>query len=172
MKRSKTEMYSLKKFVPEDDILELYSFVFDAHLHVKMPGQPMIRSKNEFMDWLIHQLRGYYHDLYLIYDENKISGYIMSFDYRMYDGHCQVYGFNKGGLNCGLLEQFINRLCSEYPLRKLFLQVTENESFLIQAAKKNGFHEEARLVEYKYVDGKYIDMYILSYLTGSRADEK
>lgn len=165
-------MYSLKKFVPEDDISELYSFVFDVHLLVKMPGQPMIRSKNEFTDWLVRQLHGYYHDLYLIYDENEISGYIMSFDYRIYDGHCQVYGFNKGGLNCDLLERFINWLCSEYPLRKLFLQVTENELTLIQVAKKIGFLEEARLVEYKYIDGKYMDMYILSYLTRSSTDEK
>lgn len=165
-------MYSLKKFVPEDDILELYGLFVAVHLNVKMPGQPVIRSKNEFTDWLVHQLYGYYHDLYLIYDENEISGYIMSFDYRIYDGHCRVYGFNKGGLNCDLLEQFTNRLCSEYPLRKLFLQVTENESILIQSAKKIGFHEEARLAEYKYIDGKYIDVYILSYLTGSRAYEK
>lgn len=165
-------MYSLKKFVPEDDIHQLYQLIFGGYPHIKMPGQPILHSENEFSDWLTYQLHGFYHDLYLIYDENRINGYIMSFDYRIYDRHCQIYGFNKGGLDYELLERFINWLCSEYPLRKLFLQITENEPLLIQVAKKIGFLEEVKLTEYKYINGKYMDMYILSYLIGRGADEK
>lgn len=158
-------MYSLKRFVPEDDISELYSFVFDAHLLVKMPGQPVINSKNEFADWLVRQLHGFYHDLYLIYDEQRIKGYLLSFDYRVYDGHCRIYGFEDSGINGELLRQFIDWLCSEYPLRKIFLQVTEKEDAWMQSAKELGFLEEACLKEYKYIEGQYVDMHILSYLT-------
>lgn len=165
-------MYSLKKLIPEDDIPTLYGLLFNEHTRIKMPGQPIIHSKNEFFDWLTHQLQGFYHDLYLIYEENRISGYILIFDYRVYDGHCQIYGFNKGELTHEMLETFILRMCSEYPLRKLFLQISENEPSLIRVAKKVGFLEEARLTEYKYVDGKYMDMHILSYLIRSDIDEK
>lgn len=165
-------MYLLKKFVLEDDFRQLYELVFYNYTQTNMPGQPIIHNENEFFDWLTHQLHGYYHDLYLIYDENEISGYIVLFDYRIYDMHCQIYGFNKGGLNCELLGRFINCLCSKYPLRKIFLQITENELSLLQVAKEVGFLEEARLIEYKYIDGKYIDVYILSYLAGSGVDGK
>lgn len=160
-------MYSLKRYASEDDISELYRYIFKEPVLTKMPGQPIIRSKDEFANWLICQLHGVYHDLYLIYNENQVKGYLLSFDYRVYDGHCQVYGCCEGEINYELFRQFINWLCSEYPLRKIFLQVIKKEFDLIQLARKLGFVEEACLKEYKYVDGQYVDMLLFSYFPRS-----
>lgn len=165
-------MYLLKRFVPEDDILNLYSFIFDKNMLIKMPRQPIVHSKNEFADWLVRQLQGFYHDLYLVYNEQQVIGYMLSFDYRVYDGHCQIYGVCDRSISCELLRQFIDWLCSEYPLRKIFLSVTKKEDELMKVAKKVGFLEETCLNEYKYIDGQYMDMYILSYLIGSDLDGK
>lgn len=163
-------MYLLKRYVPEDDISGLYSFVFDEHLLIKMPGQPIIHSKNEFRDWLVRQLHGFYHDLYLLYDKQLVKGYLLSFDYRVYDGHCQIYGCWNSGINYDPLRLFIDRLCSEYPLRKIFLKITGKESVLMQSAKEVGFVEEACLKEYKYIEGQFVNMHVLSYLIRSNDD--
>jgi RimJ/RimL family protein N-acetyltransferase len=163
-------MYSLKRFVPEYDISGLYSYISDKPEQKKMPGLPIVRSKDEFADRLICQLQGFYHDLYLICEANQIKGYLLSFDYRVYDGHCRIFGSWDIEVNCEPLTQFIDFLCSEYPLRKIFLQVTKKENALMQSALNVGFTEEACLKEYKYADGQYVDMYVLSYYPGSDAN--
>lgn len=163
-------MYFLKRFTPEDDIPELYSLIFNKNMLAKLPGQLDIRSKNEFADWLIHQLHGFFHDLYLIYDEQQVKGYLLAFDYRVYDGHCQIYGSWDRSISYEIFKEFVDWLCSEYPLRKILLYITEKEDDLMQMSKKMGFVEEARLKEYKYIDGNYVDMYVLSYSTRSDMD--
>ena len=59
-------MYSLIRFVPEHDISGLYSYISDKPEQKKMPGLPIVRSKDEFADRLICQLQGVYHDLFNI----------------------------------------------------------------------------------------------------------
>lgn len=163
-------MHSLKRFTPEDDISDLYRFMFDRHPSVRMPEQPTIYSEDRFADWLVRQLNGYYHDLCLIYDDQKMSGYLLCFDYRAYDGHCQVYGFWDSPADSEPLREFVEWICSEYPLRKVFLQVTDKDYDLMRSAKTTGFSEEACLKEYKYIDGRYVDMHVMSYRTGISAD--
>lgn len=162
-------MYLFKRFVPEDDASELYSFIFEKNLLISMPGQPIIHNKNEFTEWIMRQLNGFYHDLYLIYYEQQLKGYLLSFDYRVYDRHCQIYGFWEVSIKCNLLRQFVRLLCSEYPLRKIIIQSIE-ENLFVQSAREIGFFEEACLKEYKYIDGHYVDMHVLSYLIRSNID--
>ena len=86
----------------------------------------------------------------------------MTYDYRVYDSHCQIYGYLRQGMTEEVVKQFLHMLFREYPLKKVFLEVTELDSFLLDAAQAVGFKEEARFLDNKYMKGNYHDLVVLS----------
>lgn len=124
-------------------------------------------NKEDCQNWLLGQLSGYFHDFYVIEGNSGannlyICGFIMTYDYRVYDSHCQIYGYLRQGITEEVLKKFLLMLFREYPLRKVFLEVTELDDFLLAAARAVGFKEEARFLDNKYIKGNYHDLMVLS----------
>ncbi|MCD7951292.1 MAG: GNAT family N-acetyltransferase [Erysipelotrichaceae bacterium] len=160
-------MYILKKHILEENTNDLYQLLCNPDI-TEMPYQSRLINAIEFSHWLEHQLTtGFYHDLYLIYDDIHIVGYMLAYDYRIYDGHCQINGYMKNGMKAEVLLMFVERLCLEYPLRKLLLETIDED--MLAVAKTVGFNEEALLKEYKYKDSIYYDLHILSYRSQNHA---
>ncbi len=154
-------MYTLKKYILEENTNDLYQLLYNPTI-IQMPHQPRLINMTEFSRWLAHQLTiGFYHDLYLIYDDKNIAGYMLAYDYRVYDGHCQINGYMRNGMKSQVLQMFVELLCLEYPLRKILLETIDEDMLTI--AQIAGFLEEAILKEYKYKRSIYYDLHILSY---------
>lgn len=124
-------------------------------------------NKDDCCHWLSRQLSGYFHDFYVLEENSEmddmcISGFIIAYDYRVYDSHCHIYGYAKMGISEEVLSEFLYVLFREYPLRKVFLEVTELDKNLLSVAQRVGFREEARLSDNKYIDGNYRDLVIFS----------
>lgn len=150
------------------DYLEIYKMFVKENKPVFMPQKRNFLNIEDFSHWLSEQLSGYIHDLYLIETISEtgkwqISGYCLSYDYRRYDSHCQIYGYHNHGITADMLKHFISILFKEYPLNKIFLQIADIEKTLLSAAIETGFQEEVRLSHSKYINGSYHDFIILGY---------
>lgn len=166
-------MYKLRKIIPEEDCILLFELLNLYSENNVFPQKLNFNCFNEFQHWIIEQLAGYYHDFYIIEKRNEpkehiVQGLILSYDYRVYDAHCKIYGYLPEGINSVILEQFVDLLFKEYPLNKVFLEITDVDKAILDSAAALGFTQEAVLVENKYINGKYHDLIILSLYSKKR----
>ena len=156
-------MLCFRKIDPVQDGTQLYNFLQSQGNCQTLPYQPRFLQQDDFFNWLVNQLRGCYHDFFLIEDSASdcIRGFLLAFDYRPYDGNCQVTGYADCDINHLLLGQFVDFLFREYPLNKVFLEAVDSQEVLIRAAEELGFIREAVLSAYKFISGDYQDMLIL-----------
>lgn len=160
-------MYKLRKIIPSQDCTRLFELI---NLHYEdniFPHQLCFISFDEFQHWIMDQLVGYYHDFYVIEEitvtsDIIVQGFILSYDYRTYDAHCQIYGYLPNGINSTVLGQFVDFLFKEYPLNKVFLEIPDGDKVFLDSAFSLGFTQEAVLAENRYVNGEYHDLIILS----------
>lgn len=155
-------MLRLRKINTIQDCAQLYSLLQSQEIS-QLPHQPRFLHQDDFFNWLINQLSGYYHDFFIIEDPSSdcIRGFLLAFDYRSYDGHCQITGYASCGLNHSLLGQFVDFLFREYPLNKVFLEAVDIQETLILAAEKLGFVREVVLPAYKFMSGSYHNLLIM-----------
>lgn len=122
-------------------------------------------SLQEFEDLLRNRLRFFFHDFLIIENQNsKYLGLAFSYDYRSYDGHCKIavlVGNDSMDDWVVFAEAFQNYLFSLYPLRKLFLEVDDNQRRL-EVYRKAGFKTECVLSEYHFCKGTFCDVVIMS----------
>lgn len=157
-------IYRLRKVDLATDCIRIFELIRFCRERNKLPYQIDFSSEDEVRNWLSRQLMGYIHDFYIIEksnDDKMIHGFIFTFDYREYDRHCRVYGYLDEGMNKEILADFIAFIFREYPLKKVFLELTDLEDEMLSAAENIGFKKEATLHEYKYVCGAYHDLFIL-----------
>lgn len=155
-------MIALKKFVLEHNTYELNALLNTSNKKIDMPHQPHFSQFSEFSGWISHQINNFYHDLYLVYEFDDLIGYILAYDYRIYDEHCKITGYIKTGMKAEILSQFVCMLKAEYPLRKIFIETTSYEYGMLESAIEAEFYEEAILKEYRFFDSRLYDMHILS----------
>lgn len=158
-------MLHFRKINPALDCGPLYELLRSRE-KCQLPHQPRFLHQKDFFDWLMNQLSGYYHDFFVIEDPEAsepdcVIGFLVAFDYRSYDGHCQIGGYANCGLNSSLLGEFVDFLFREYPLNKVFLETADIREPLIRSAEELGFIREAILPAYLYISGSYHDLVIM-----------
>ncbi len=159
--------YYLRNINLQNDAERIYELLIRCERTEFMSKRFVFLNKDDCQHWLSRQLSGYFHDFYVIEENSEtgdtcICGFIIAYDYRVYDSHCHIYGYIRKGITKEVLSEFLHVLFREYPLRKVFLEVTELDEPLLSVAQKVGFKEEARLLDNKYIDGNYRDLVILS----------
>ena len=168
----------LRKFNFRTDLEDIFRLMTDSREQSLFHGRMQINSLPEFERWMVANMAQFYHDFYVIFDESSynIVGYVYSYEYRVYDGHCKVcIVLNKQyrdvgvGAICAL--RFLNELFTSYPLRKIFIDVYDYNKQSLQSNIDAGFVEEGCLKECRYYNGKYYDTHILG-LTRERFYEK
>ena len=120
-------------------------------------------SVDAFVHYFQRRMKGYYHDIFIIKNNNLNIGLIVAYDYRIFDAHCKIDIFVDDYVNNETYSSIINKLIeylfSLYPLRCILsLQYDKN---VIECFRKAGFKEEGILKEYKYIDGIYESVHIL-----------
>lgn len=159
--------YYLRNIDLQNDVEFIYELLIKCDIATHMSQHFDFVNKDDCQSWFLRQLSGYFHDFYVIEGSSGASnlyicGFIMAYDYRVYDSHCQIYGYLRQGITEEILEQFLHMLFREYPLRKVFLELTELDNSLLAAAQAVGFKEEARFSDNKYIEGNYHDLMVLS----------
>lgn len=125
-----------------------------------------VNNFNLFEGEMDSKLRNYYHVFYILYDEinDKNIGCAYTYNYRYIDGHCKLSILIEKEFDSEfqtILERFIQDLNCYYPIRKVFVE-TCNE-YDVEKYKMYGFDLEATLKNYVYLNGKYVNKYILGY---------
>lgn len=160
--------YILRKIEPNQDCSQLFELIIDQYnTSVPLAHQHRFINVDDYQHWIAERLGGYFHDFYVVEEKNdmnieKIQGFIFSYDYRIYDNHCHIYGYLRYGIDSILLGKFVDILFKEYPLNKVFLETTENDDKLLKAAYDLGFTQEAMLLENFFINGQYHNLIILS----------
>ena len=135
-----------------------------------LPNQMKCFNVNEFYHWLLQQFSGLYHEMYVFAKKDamkEIVGFVLTYDYRVYDGHCFLCTcFSEDIVQSGL-ENFIDLMFREYPLKKIFWELTVTSEHELSMASELGFTKELLLKEYKYQKGKYVDVCVLSVYSGN-----
>lgn len=160
---------TLKKFNFRNDLEDLFTLMTDSRDQMLFHGKMQINSLPDFEKWMIANMAQVYHDFYVICDGSgyNIVGYVYSYEYRPYDGHCKVCIFLKEkyrevgvGALCGI--RFLDELFSNYPLRKIFIDVYDYNKQSLSCNLGAGFVEEGCLKEYRFYNGTYYDMHLLA----------
>ena len=159
----------LKKFNFRNDLADLFEIMMDNQDQALFHGRMQINSLPDFEKWMIGNMAHFYHDFYVITSDDNytIVGYVYSYEYKIYDGHCKVCIFlNKEyrdvgvGALCGI--RFLDELFSNYPLRKIYIDVYDYNKQSLACNLGVGFVEEGCLKDYRYNNGEYHDLHLLS----------
>lgn len=150
------------------DLSYIYQVMCNYEQQCLFSKSQTIRFFEDFERIFIDELRSFYHLFKVVKNEKKeIIGFVYSYNYRETDGHCSIvtyvderYQATGAGIEASMM--FIKMLFKQYPLRKIYTQVYEyNEQSLI-CNQKAGFQEEGCYKEYRFHNGEYWDMHILS----------
>jgi len=158
----------LRKVILQKDIPELYKMMTgdDQYLFsVKI----IANSEQQFRDWLCERLKYEFHDFYMLISgkDGHAIGYAHNYDFSLQNGHCKIVVYlikkyrNTGIGGIGAV-QFIDRLFQIYPLRKVYTAVYDYNSCSLINNQKAGFMEEGVLQKYRYYNGEYHGLHILS----------
>ena len=158
----------LRKVVLHRDLTDLYRMMIsdDQHLFsVKITAN----SEQQFNDWLCERLKYDFHDFFIIANENndQAIGYAHNYDFSLQNGHCKVAVYLSpehrdsgiGGFG-GIM--FMDHIFQTYPLRKLYTAVYSYNKRSLTNNRNAGFVEEGNLEQYRYYDGTYHSLHILS----------
>lgn len=128
-----------------------------------------INTFQDFEAWLVKQMRGNFHDFFTVcIDEiSNTAGYVYSYDFRPDDLHCRICVyidpvFHSTGVGAIAVAEFLKIMFTEYPIRKIYFTVFDFNRLSIESILSAGFTEEAVLKEFRYFDGNFHDMHILS----------
>ena len=158
----------LRKAVMHTDLDDVYKMMTgeDQYLFSVRIG---VNSEQQFKDWFCERLRCDFHDFYIIADENsgQTIGYVHNYDFSLHNGHCKVVVYIKAqyrdsGIGGFAAIRFMDMLLMRYPLRKLYTAVYDYNQCSLTNNIKAGFTQEGSLEQYRYYDGQYHSLHLLS----------
>lgn len=161
--------FVLRKLHYNQDIGVLYDLISNPSEQVWFQTNQPINSMQEFQHWFDGNLRNEYHDFYIVEEQaqKKIVGFVYSYAYRVYDLHCKVAvvlcpEYRQCGIGAFMGLTFMNLLFSQYPIRKIYVDIYDFNKESLQSNLEAGFVEEGRLKEYRYFANQYHDLHVLS----------
>ena len=151
------DLNSLYQMMNDDD-----QFLFSTRIRCN--------TERAFFSWIVDRLQKDFHDFYVVTVSEKaddIIGFAYDYDFSLEDGHCKICVYVKKeyrniGIGGVAAVSFIEKLFKKYPLRKIYSTVYSYNTQSLQSNLKYGFEEEGVLKKYKYYNGKFHNIHILS----------
>ena len=146
----------------------LFRYMTDAEEEVWFLSRCESNSLRDFDGWIQDRLRHFYHDFFVIEAaDGGFIGIVYSYDFHMRDGHCKaaVYiapEWRRGGMGAIAGIQFIRHLLRFYPLRRIHCDVYAYNEKSLTSLRQCGFEQTGVVKEYRYFNGKYHDLVLLS----------
>lgn len=152
-----------------EDLERLYEFMMREENQILFSHAFHINTLQNFEKWLVTKLsNGFYHDFFMIENENGDTvGFTFSYEFFPHDGHCKftlcLYeAFRQKGYGAIASVKMMDYLFRKYPLRQIFISVFNYNESSLAANRKAGFEEVAVLPEYRFTNGAYYDLHILT----------
>ncbi len=161
--------FYFSKFNFREDLEALFAIMLDNRDQILSNQRIQINSIPNFEQWLMNNMSSFYHDFYLIKNvaDHSIIGYVYSYDYRIYDGHCKVClvlspNHRDSGIGAFVGIKFLDQIFTNYPLRKIYIDIYDYNQQSLNCNLGIGFIEEGCLKNYRYDKGTYFDLHLLS----------
>lgn len=155
--------FEFRPFVAEKDA----GFVTDVLLFPGgcgvLPSIQPIPDRSKFQMDFLNRLGGYFHSIYMVESEDRVCGFFLVYEYRGYDRNCMVGFYMEKAVTTKIIHSFLNLLRKNYPLRKVFVELPDIFKDMGSLLESAGFKEEARLIEYKYINGSHHDVSVFGY---------
>ena len=163
-------------------MMELHMIRYDHRKHLEWlfeqmssPKEQVMFIKNnnfnsirDFDGWIQDNLKYFFYDFFVIEtSDQKLVGFVYSYDASMKDGHCKmtvyiVEKYRNIGVGAYVGLKFMYYLFKYYPLRRIYCEVYEYNSNSLNSLVQCGLEETGRIKEYRYYDGKYHDLILLT----------
>lgn len=149
------------------DLSFIYRIMTDYHESNLIVRGIRINSFEEFEEWFKHELKHFYTRFYMIQEEEQNVGFVFAYDYYPLDrtAKMSVYvlpEYQDVGIGAVATIKFLHRMFAEYNLKKVYTYVYGFNQKSLACNLEAGFVQEGCLVEDKYYNGKFWDMYIFS----------
>lgn len=126
-------------------------------------------SLRDFDNWIQDRLRFFYNEFYMVESgaDHTILGMVYSYEHRLEDGHAKVAvyispEYRKNGIGAFAAVQFIHQLFSFYPFRRVYCDVYSYNTESLNSLQACGFEQTGCLREYRYLNGCYYDLLLLT----------
>ena len=149
-------------------MMELHMIRYDHRKHLEWlfeqmssPKEQVMFIKNnnfnsirDFDGWIQDNLKYFFYDFFVIEtSDQKLVGFVYSYDASMKDGHCKMTVY--------IGEKYRNIGVGAY-VRRIYCEVYEYNSNSLNSLVQCGLEETGRIKEYRYYDGKYHDLILLT----------
>ena len=160
-------MIHLRRFDPSRDYPVFYRVYSDYNEQHNLFDLVNLNSPERFPTTFEKALSRNYRDTLIIEESatGNFVGFLISYGYSPNDGHIKIMGYiEKPYRSCGYggiaVLRFMEMLFKHYNLRKIYSEVYAFNHDSMIANEKTGFAEEARLLDYRFYNGKYLDFII------------
>ncbi len=165
-----TDDLVLKPYNFREDTEDLYGLISNYDEQIMFHSLVCLNSCMEFEQWMIDNFRRVYLDFRVIKDiknYNTTIGYAYAYDYRRNDLNCKLCLFLKkeyrdSGLGAFATIKYMDLLFRCYPIRKIYFDIYDYNKQSLKSNLQAGFIEEGCLKEYRYHNGSFYDLHILS----------
>ena len=145
---------------------QLYRFMISEDQYL-FSSNLVFNTENSFLSWLNNRLIGEFHDFYKVCCGDICIGFVYSYDFSLVDGHCKAVAYvdeayQNTGYGCIAGAMFIKKLFDSYPLRKVYTTVYDYNRQSLDSNLRAGFTEEGCIRGFRYYNGEYCDLHILS----------
>lgn len=158
----------MRNYVAASDYGEVYRLFTDFSVNQSIICKPDHNSMGTFSKWLERRLEGEFNDFMVFYTtEDEFIGFAYSYEFQPLNGHClftvavkekfQNYGF--GGF---MSVKFLKYMFDNYNLRKVYTHIYSSNERSLKCVEAFGFIREGLLKDYKFMNGKFDDLLILS----------
>lgn len=154
------------EFDASRDTNKLYSYM-DSEDQYLFSSSIHFNSEENFGRWLYDQMHHYFHDYFTVLYRSEPIGYVYNFDFSLVNGNCKLVIFiekkyRQFGMGGIVAINYMNYLFQSYPLKKLYSTIYDYNTESLQSNLKAGFIEEGCLKDFRYYNGAYHSMHILS----------
>ena len=146
----------------------LFKMMMDPEEQTMFLTHSISNSLRDFDNWLQDRLKYHYHDFFVVEsDKEELIGIVYSYDHRMQDGHCKMTTYitqkwRHIGLGSMVGLDFIGFLFRFYPYRRINCDVYRYNIESFESLKQAGFEVTGHVKEYRYFNGKYHDLMLLT----------
>ena len=160
----------LRKFNFRSDIEDLFNIMTNPDDQMLFIRKIPFNTLPEFDLWMQNNFKGFYHEFNVITDKKngyEFYGFVYSYEYSAVDSHCKLClvlkkEYRNTGLGARIAITFLDYLFTNYPLKKVFLTIYDYNKQSLESNIQAGFTEEGIIREYRYYNGNYYDLHILS----------
>lgn len=112
-------------------------------------------------------LKHFYHDFFIVEtDSGEPMGMVYSYDLKSMDRHCKIaiYLSPKWRSGHGALAaiQLLDYMFCRYPLKRVYCDIYSYNTESLACTLQCGFEEIGRIPEYRYYNGEYHDLVLLT----------